>query len=366
MEYPLKQIYFYLTEGCNLPCRHCWLSPKLETSDLKYPTLDFDLFKSIIAQAKQLGLSSVKLTGGEPLLHPQIKDILKHIKDEKVPLVIETNGTLLDRETAQLIAICSKPFVSVSLDGADADTHDWVRGSSGSFNLAKEGIGHLVEAGLKPQVIMTIMRRNVSQLEGVVRLAESLGCGSVKFNIVQPMERGKKLYDTDISVPIEELIELGRMVESRLAYGTDLKLIYHHPPAFKYLSAIFGNENNSSGCGKCGILGIIGVLADGSFALCGVGMNIQELIFGNADSDPLDAVWRESAILCQLRAGMPDKLEGVCGQCVMKNRCLGNCVAQNYYISKNLWSPFWYCAEAKEKGLFPESRLQTILEMEEV
>lgn len=68
-DYPLEQIYFYLTEGCNLACRHCWLSPKLQGESKTYPTLSIELFHSILEQAKPLGLKAVKLTGGEPLMH---------------------------------------------------------------------------------------------------------------------------------------------------------------------------------------------------------------------------------------------------------------------------------------------------------
>jgi molybdenum cofactor biosynthesis enzyme MoaA len=73
LRYPLNQIYFYLTEGCNLRCRHCWVAPKYQSGSNSYPALDLDLFKSIIEQAKHLGLTGVKLSGGEPLLHPEIK-----------------------------------------------------------------------------------------------------------------------------------------------------------------------------------------------------------------------------------------------------------------------------------------------------
>ncbi len=71
MDFPLEQIYFYLTEGCNLACRHCWLSPKLQKDNITHPSLSMELFESIVEQAKPLGLESVKLTGGEPLLHSQ-------------------------------------------------------------------------------------------------------------------------------------------------------------------------------------------------------------------------------------------------------------------------------------------------------
>jgi MoaA/NifB/PqqE/SkfB family radical SAM enzyme len=120
---PLNCIYFYLTEGCNLCCSHCYLNPKHEDKDHKYNYLDLDLFKDIIKQAKPLGLKSVKLTGGEPLMHPKIKEILEVVKQEDLRLVVETNGVLCTEEIAELISKCKNPFASVSLDGSDAETN---------------------------------------------------------------------------------------------------------------------------------------------------------------------------------------------------------------------------------------------------
>jgi MoaA/NifB/PqqE/SkfB family radical SAM enzyme len=64
--------------------------------------------------------------------------------------------------------------VSVSLDGSDAETHEWVRGVEGCFEAALQGIRNLVAAGIRPQLIMSLMRKNVGQIEPLVRMAESL------------------------------------------------------------------------------------------------------------------------------------------------------------------------------------------------
>lgn len=355
-KYPLGQIYFYLTEGCNLACRHCWIAPKFQNGNHTYPSLDVDLFRSILDQAIPLGLSNVKLTGGEPLLHPKIHELLKIIKDYGIRLIVETNGVLCTPELAQLMFECKNPFVSVSLDGVDPDTHEWVRGVKGCFEAALEGIRNLVSVGFKPQIIMTVMRHNKAQMEAVVRLAEAIGAGSVKFNIVQPTARGERMHETGEALDIDELIKIGRWVETELAKSTNLILDYGHPAAFRPLSSIFGQ--NSSGFGVCGIKGIIGVLADGSYALCGIGESVPELVFGHASRDKLEDVWNNNPILEEIREGLPDKLEGICSECIMKSRCLGSCIAQNYYRSKRIWAPYWFCEDAYNKGLFPESRLR--------
>ena len=352
--YPLNQIYFYLTEGCNLRCRHCWIAPKYQSEGNSYPALDLDLFRSIIEQAKPLGLTGVKLTGGEPLLHPQIQEILEYIRAQDLPLSMETNGVFCTPEVARQMAACKDPFVSVSLDGAEVETHEWVRGVEGCFETALQGIRNLVAAELRPQVIMTIMRHNKDQMEPMVRLAERMDAGSIKFNIVQPTARGEKMHDSGEALEIEELVELGDWVESTLSASTNLRLDYDHPLAFRPLGKMFGE--NGDGCGMCGILGILGVLANGSYALCGIGETVPDLVFGHATTHPLEDIWNKSLVLVELREGLPQRFEGICGDCLMKGLCLGSCVAQNYYQSMNIWAPYWYCEDAWNRGLFPETR----------
>jgi SynChlorMet cassette radical SAM/SPASM protein ScmF len=356
IEYPLNQIYFYLTESCNLRCRHCYLAPKHQAPDQPVTALDPGLFKTIIVQAKTLGLSGVKLTGGEPLLHPQIHEILEVIHTQGLRLAVETNGVLCTPELAARLKATSKnPFVSVSLDGADAETHEWVRGVEGSFEGALAGIRNLVKAGFRPQVIMSVMRRNKDQLKSVVRLAERLGAGSVKFNLVQPLSRGEKMHEAGQALKVEELVDIGDWVETVLSNSSHLKLFYSHPAAFRPLGKMFGE--NGVGCGRCGIFGILGVLSSGAYALCGIGEVVPDLVFGHAAKDSLAKVWMQNGVLNEIREGLPGELEGVCADCLMIGVCLGNCIAHNYYSKNSLWAPYWYCQEAKDRGVFPENRL---------
>ena len=358
-DYPLRTIYFYLTEGCNLCCRHCWISPKYQPEGTTCPSLDFDLFRSIVRQGKSLGLQGVKLTGGEPFFHPDIHGLIEYIRGEELGLDINTNGTLCTPELAREISKCKRAFVSVSLDGVNAETHEYIRGVDGCFEAALQGIRNLVKEGLRPQVIMTIMKRNKDQLEEVVRLAESLGAGSVKFNIVQPIERGRELHEAGDTLEIGELIELGRRVEMELPKKTPLPLFYAHPDAFRPLSRMLGNGRKS--LGACRIFEKIGVLPNGSYALCSIGSlgeEVKELTFGDSRKDSLEDVWKNTEVLKQIREGLPKKLEGICGDCLMKEVCMGGCLAQSYYQTKNLWSPFWYCEEARKNGLFPKCRLR--------
>ena len=303
-----------------------------------------------------MGLYGVKLTGGEPLLHPRMPDMLDFIRSEGLSLNMETNGLLCTKEIALKIAGCKDPFIAVSLDGADALTHEWIRGVKGCFGPALDSIQNLVDAGIRPQVIMTVMQRNRDQIADIVRLAESIGAGSVKFNIVQPTARGKEMHRTGETLSIEELVNLGQWMEKELSTTTGLSLHYSHPPAFHPLGRIFGEKGD--GCSACGILGIIGVLADGSYALCGIGQTVPELIFGHAATALLEDVWRDSPVLKEIREGLPGHFEGICRECIMLSRCLGSCLAQNYYSAKNFWAPYWYCDMASKNGLFPKTRIR--------
>jgi SynChlorMet cassette radical SAM/SPASM protein ScmF len=356
IRYPLRQIYFYLTEGCNLRCRHCWISPKFQDENHVYPSLDVSLFQSIIGQAKKMGLSGVKLTGGEPFLHPRIPDLLEFVKEEQLGLNIESNGILITPELSELITACENPFVAVSLDGTNEDTHDRIRGVKGAFKGALKGIVNLVNVGIKPQIIMTIMAENRHQVEEMLSIAESIGAGSVKFNIVQPSARGKIMHEKGEALSIKDLVKLGQWIESEIVPKSTLPVYHSHPQAFRPLGRLFGEKGD--GCVSCGIMRILGVLADGSYALCGIGQTVPDLVLGHAAKDRLGDVWRDSKILNIIREGLPDRFKGICGKCLMLGSCLGSCLAQNYSFSRDFWAPYWYCDMAYREGLFPETRIR--------
>lgn len=157
------------------------------------------------------------------------------------------------------------------------------------------------------------------------------------------------------TLTLQELLKLGNDVSNTLAKSTGLKLHFDLPAAFRPMSKMFGESGD--GCASCGILKILGVLADGRYALCGIGSHFQELVFGDASVDRLKDVWEGAGILRELREGIPSRFEGICGRCHLKRICSASCIAQNYYRSKSLWKPFWFCEEAHDRGLFPTTRI---------
>jgi SynChlorMet cassette radical SAM/SPASM protein ScmF len=352
--FPLRYLYFFLSGGCNLRCRHCWIAPQYQELPGPRGSVDFALFEHIVREAKAMGVEGVKLTGGEPLLHPRIKDILELLLAENLGLMLETNAMLMTPELARVLARFPGLLVSVSLDSPEAEVHEWVRGREGCFAATLAGMGHLVAAGVPFQIIMTLMRRNRDQMEALIPLARKLGAGLVKFNIIQPLSRGEQMYERDEALSIPELVELGRWVETDLAKRSELPLYFHHPLAFQPLSKII--SQGGLDCNSCGILGIMGVLDNGAWAMCGLSEDLPELVFGQAGRDRLAEVWEETPLLRELRAGLPRRLEGICGQCLLQDICQGSCIAQNYTMTGSLWAPFWYCRLADEAGLFPVSR----------
>jgi SynChlorMet cassette radical SAM/SPASM protein ScmF len=201
---------------------------------------------------------------------------------------------------------------------------------------------------------MSIMQANgsASQINDLIELAEELGASSVKFNIIQPIGRGKTFSDHE-GIEIKDLIALGRKVESEFAPRTSMQIFFDYPVAFRSLSSIAMDN----GCDVCGILSILGVLPSGEYALCGMGAHMEQLHFGWIGRDALAKIWHENNTLQNIRKGLPAKLEGICGHCLMKHTCLGSCIAQNFFRSNSLWAPFWFCKQAYAAGLFPDSRL---------
>ena len=99
-------------------------------------------------------------------------------------------------------------------------------------------------------------------------------------------------------------------------------------------------------------------MGNGKYALCGIGETVPELVFGHAEKDRLVDVWNNNPVLNDIRKRLPKNLKGICGDCLMKNMCLGSCVAMNYYRGRDLFAPHWYCEEAHNVELFPAERIR--------
>jgi len=351
----LNTLYIYLTGGCNLACQHCYLAPTYQANGGTGGHLDYNLFERAIEESLPLGLGGVKLTGGEPLLHPDFLRIVDFLKEKNIELTIETNGTLLTKAVASHFREQNAlKYISISLDGANPETHDDFRGVKGSFEKACQGIRNLVEEGYHPQVIMSPHADNVQEIESLVHFVEGLGASSVKFNPVQPTGRGDTMKKRGQLIDIHQLIQIGNWVETDLQSKVSIPLFFGWPVAFRSINRLVRSE------GKCNIFNILGVLSTGNLAICGIGAQVPDLCYGMLGQDSVNDIWVNNSKLLELRKKLPLELSGVCSQCIFKTSCMGYCVAGNYSASKSLSAPFWFCQMAYEQRLFPRSRLRVL------
>jgi SynChlorMet cassette radical SAM/SPASM protein ScmF len=358
---PLNSFYLYLTTGCNLACRHCWITPEfVQGEPSPGDCLDVDLLRQAVAEAKPLGLSHAKLTGGEPTLHPRFVEIVDLLTAEGLGLDMETNGTLIDAPLARhLRQLTNVSFISVSLDGATAETHDAFRNVDGAYEAALLGLGHLVAAGYRNvQVIMSPHHGNLAELEDLVRLAVERGAGSVKFNPVTRSGRGVAMHERGEALDFEEVIGLVRHVRGPLQDRTPIPLHLMIPPAVSTVGELLRTQD---GGGACQVRHVLGILGTGHMALCGIGRNVRELCFGRLGEAGIREVWLGHPVLRELREDLAEPAEypGICGECLHAARCLTYCVAQNFLDGGHLVWPADLCVKAEQRGAFPASRKRT-------
>ncbi len=355
---PLRAFYLYLTTGCNLHCRHCWIAPRF-VDGVPSPgeTLDLDALREAVAEARPMGLSGAKLTGGEPLLHPRLREIVELLSAEGLSLNMETNGVLMTPEMARFLKQDSAVgFVSVSLDGADAATHDALRGVAGSFEAALRGLDHLVAAGYgNVQVIISLHRGNRSHLEDVARLAAAHGAASVKINPVTAAGRGGAMHRQGETLDLDECLELDRFVREELRPRAGVAIVLSMPLALTPAKELWRTKGRII---ECGVRGILGLLGSGEIAMCGIGRVVPELVYGRLGRDRIRDLWISHPTLLELRRVLEDvrQFPGICGECIHAAACRTGCVANNYVEGGQLVWPSTLCQEAEARGEFPVTR----------
>jgi SynChlorMet cassette radical SAM/SPASM protein ScmF len=349
---PLSVIYLYITGSCNLNCRHCWIDPVFEKDGIspdKY--LPWADIKKIAEDARELGLGLIKITGGEPFLHPEMCDILYRLKEMGLSLSMETNGTLIGEREAVALKDNAVRF-SVSIDGPTAEMHDSLRGVKGAFDRTMTGLKHVRREKLDFQIISCLYRGNSDRLAEMVEFARQVGASSLKINVINSIARSDQMNKAGELLTVPEVLSVYRDFKQELVDLENFRVIFDIPPAFKSLKEI-----RTHGFGTCGILYILGVLHNGHAGLCGIGLHVKELDFGDLKTLGIKQIWEENAILNSIRENLPSNLEGICGRCALRSYCLGKCIANTYNIKQNLFGAYGFCQDAYSMGLFPETRI---------
>jgi len=168
----------FVTLACNLRCAHCFVSTyKGKPRD----GLPLDRMVELFTELERAGAPELIVMGGEPLLRPDIFELLEEVDRHHLNAVLSTNGVALDAEAARRLAAITLSRVQVSIDGPDAAAHDAVRGA-GTFEKALRGVRASLEAGV-PHVALrvTVTARDLDRLVDFVRLADALGVHSMSL-----------------------------------------------------------------------------------------------------------------------------------------------------------------------------------------
>lgn len=351
--YSLSSIYIYLTDRCNLKCKHCWITPTYYKAHRNTESeVDIKYLKRTVIDAKSIGLNNVKLTGGEPFLRNGILDLIDFLHLHDITIDIETNGTFLNKGIVEKLIGNSVNQVSISLDGASKEQHEFIRGVAGCYQKALNGLSLLSKTGIETQIIMSLYDGNTADIGKLADIASEMGIGSLKINPIMPTGRAKSFFRSKDNLSIKKLMDIDRWIEEELIPQYSMDIYFDIPTGLKSLKSI-----TSSQLHECHIFNIIGILSNGNISLCGIGQTETDLVMGNIAKDDIRIIWSNHPLLKKLRNDLPKSLEGICERCIFKFRCLGACRASAYSLTGNLYSPFFICDEAYKSDLFPESRM---------
>jgi cyclic pyranopterin phosphate synthase len=201
-----------ITDRCNYKCVYC------RTGELgaQYPELGIEEYLRLIKIFVGLGITKVRLTGGEPLLRRGLLELIQQLAalqtlwGEPLDLALTTNGHLLESLATPLKA-AGLNRVTVSMDAVDAPTFERITRVPGSFETVLRGIRAARAAGLAPLKINCVLLRgfNDDQIEGFARFARQENV-VVRFIEFMPLEEGR-LWSPEIVVPLKEIVaRIGR------------------------------------------------------------------------------------------------------------------------------------------------------------
>jgi MoaA/NifB/PqqE/SkfB family radical SAM enzyme len=195
-----------VTYACQCDCVHCgsalFKSSYCGTGDRK--ELSKEEFKKLIDECLDLGITNVNMLGGEPLMRPDIYELVEYVDKSKANCSMFTNGYLLTDENVRKLKDAGIFFVNVSLDSPEEDVHDKCRGVKGIFRRALDGIRNALEEGLLVGIstYMTKEAMKKGYLEKSLKLAEQLGVHEI--TVFDTITSGKYLRRTDLLLSLEE------------------------------------------------------------------------------------------------------------------------------------------------------------------
>ncbi|MEE9584228.1 MAG: radical SAM protein [Candidatus Brocadiales bacterium] len=363
-KFQLRLLFWETTAACNLECIHC---RRLDVAkELAEDDLSTEEAFSFIDDLATLGSPILVLSGGEPLYRPDIFEIARYARSKGLKVALATNGTLVDEAVARRIVDAEVQRVSISFDGADAETHDEFRKLPGSFDRAIEGFKHLKKLGMSMQVNSTIAKHNVHQLRDVYNLAVSLGADALHIFMLVPVGCGVEIAEDQMlsAEKYEESLHLFYELARKARIQTKATCAPHYFRIVREKAAESGMPNDPSmmvprgghpggghpGGHPGGAPAAMAAMTRGCLAGTGVCFVSHKgevfpcgylpVTSGNVRTQSLAEIWRGSKVFTKLRN--VELLGGKCGACEYKKICEG-CRARAFYETGDYMAEEPYC-----------------------
>ncbi|PTD93612.1 heme b synthase [archaeon SCG-AAA382B04] len=316
-----RLVAWELTRACNLTCKHC------RASSIKEPEkeeLSTEKIKEITDEIADIG-NILILSGGEPLMRDDIYEIADYADKQGLRVVLATNGTLFTDENVKKLKDVGIQRVSISIDGATAESHDEFRGVDGAFEDVMEGIEVLKRNEMPFQINTTITKKNVDQMEDILTLSQDLGAVALHIFLLVPTGRGEELEDQEITPQrYEEVLNWFYDKQDEVDMEFKATCAPHYYRIMAQKGGEFGEKGLDAKTGGClGGKAFCFISRTGKVYPCGY-LPVEA---GDVTENSFKDIWRESEVFNNLR--QPDRLKGKCGECEYKLIC-GGCRARAY------------------------------------
>ena len=315
--YSPGEVVWAVTKQCNLRCKHCSISEEAPGE------LSTEEGFELIEEAAKLGHVKFAFTGGEPLLRPDIYELIEYAASFDMQVVMATNGTLITDEVAKKLVRAGLERAAISIDGL-GHAHDLFRGVDGAFKATIRGLKACTNAGLAVQLFSMVTRYNYEELPGIIKFADSIGLWRIYLIYLIAVGRGKEISHVCLS-PAENMKFFKFVLEQQKDVRVWLKPICN-PQYWAYLQSmglVDGDKPQFTGC-TAGITRFH-IFPDGDVAPCAY----LPVTAGNIrDAKFLDII-RNADVFNALRER---RLKGRCATCRYKETC-GGCRSRAYAVS---------------------------------
>jgi len=337
-----RLIFWELTTACNLKCMHCRACPVDQRSPEDMTTQEC---KSFLDEISSFASPAVVLSGGEPLVRPDIFDIASYGTSKGLRMLLATNGTLVTPDTAKELVNVGIQRVAISIDGATAATHDSFRRIDGAFQAAWNGIECLKAAGLPYQINTTVSKHNINEIPEILNMAVNAGAVALHLFLLVPTGCGKEIADDEMIDPQEYERVLNWFYDRSKDSPINLKATCapHYYRIMRQRAKADGTKIQTNAHGHDAVTkgclagsAVCFVSHKGEVYPCGY----LTVSAGNIRETNFKSIWDDAEVFRVLRN--EDNLEGKCGHCEYRRVCMG-CRARAFAYTGNYLAPEPYC-----------------------